>query len=208
MLNEEKNKTGLISKIGLFLRKNPDAHAAITGVLMCLIGGGYVLFFIIAIVAEWSDGFWTVLVIGIILVIIGAIGVIASAAVLLVATYLLNCIQIMLGAAFYNIYTLLIFAIMSTGVIYGNYNGWFRICDNESEVNANSEHQDTTTYVCTASEFINVRVSPNSKSTSVGRINRGEYVHVYEIDGGFAKIKFNDEIRYVNANYISKHISK
>ena len=60
----------------------------------------------------------------------------------------------------------------------------------------------TTEYVCIAKEFINIRVSPNTKADVLGRVIRGGKVYVYEIKDGFAKVKFGDDIGYANAKFI------
>lgn len=60
----------------------------------------------------------------------------------------------------------------------------------------------TTEYVCIANEFINIRVSPNTKADVLGRVNRGGTVYVYEIKDGFARVKFGNGIGYANAKFI------
>ena len=64
--------------------------------------------------------------------------------------------------------------------------------------------EGTVEYVCIANEFINIRVSPNTKAAVLGKVNRGESVYVYEVNNGFAKVKYGSGIGYANAKFIAK----
>lgn len=60
----------------------------------------------------------------------------------------------------------------------------------------------TIEYVCIANEFINIRTSPNTKASVLGKVMRGESVYVLEIKEGFAKVKYGAGYGYANAKYI------
>ncbi len=62
--------------------------------------------------------------------------------------------------------------------------------------------EGTTEYICIAKEFINIRVSPSTTASVLGRVNRGSTVYVYEIKDGFARVRYGSKIGYANAKFI------
>lgn len=51
---------------------------------------------------------------------------------------------------------------------------------------------------------INIRTGPGTKYTSVGKLYKGDIIKVKSIDNGWAKFKYNDQYRYVSANYVKE----
>ena len=60
----------------------------------------------------------------------------------------------------------------------------------------------TPYYVKTQGSSLNVRSGPSTNYNKIGSISNGSKVDVYSISSGWAKIKYNNSIGYVSANYL------
>lgn len=54
-----------------------------------------------------------------------------------------------------------------------------------------------------ATGAVNVRDAANTTAAIVGKYNKNDMVFVYEIEGDWARVNYNEESRYVNKNYLS-----
>lgn len=73
-----------------------------------------------------------------------------------------------------------------------------------SEGSGSSSNVENTTKYTVNTDSLNVRASASASSTCLGSVKRGQTVEVYSISNGWAKIKYNNGIAYVNASYIVK----
>ncbi|MBQ5627611.1 MAG: SH3 domain-containing protein, partial [Bacteroidaceae bacterium] len=65
----------------------------------------------------------------------------------------------------------------------------------------------TTTYYCTSKKGLKVREYPSTSAPQLGSLTYGEATEVYEIEGSFAKIKY-DKAESGEAWVSSKYISQ
>ena len=61
----------------------------------------------------------------------------------------------------------------------------------------------TRTYRCTA-KVLNIRTAPNTSSTVIGTLRKGQQVEVYDTDNGFAQISYNGRTGYVSLKYLDR----
>ena len=122
---------------------------------------------------------------------------IAAGILIWVATIALAIVRFV----FYNIYTLLLTLILIFCIIQ---------CDGQTisssqphSISSSSSIQNNS-YRCTARTYLRVRTAPNLQSLEIGKINNGEIIEVYDIQDGFAKIKYGDDFGYASLKYLQK----
>lgn len=82
-------------------------------------------------------------------------------------------------------------------------------CSSASSIKTDSSrteslYSNSTTYVCTAAKSLKVRTAPDANAEQIGSLMSGEEVEVYEIVGGFARIKFNGCEGYASTKYLQQ----
>ncbi len=171
----------------------------ITSGAMAIAGIGTIIGLLIWVIGVFSDEgmMWGILSI------FGAccIGYIIFAIIGL-ASYVLGFIMLIVRFAFWNIYTLLLALVILGLVIFSNLNEYNYRYDKTPV-----EHvaQETTQYYCTAKTFLYVRSSPNKNAKVIGRIEPYQYVEVYEVSNGFARVKLKDgSVGYASSTYLKK----
>lgn len=59
-------------------------------------------------------------------------------------------------------------------------------------------------YEVDVDSYLNIRSAPDTSAPVVGTISRGGTLEVYEIKDGWAKVKLDDSVAYVSADYLRK----
>ncbi len=185
-----------ITDIGDWFAKNIDDAPDIVAFILA---GIYVIGALAMIIYTWiNEGFGWAILAFVISVALGYVGLIAIGIVNLICRFIMGALRLYFysGASFL-IVNILIFSCLGLFMADKNFS---------SKVKAKTEISAPATieYICTANEFINIRVSPNTKANVLGRVKRGESVQVYEIKNGFAKVKWGSGYGYANAKYIKK----
>lgn len=185
-----------ITDIGDWFAKNIDDAPDIVAFILA---GIYVIGALAVIIYTWiNDGFGWAILAFVISVALGYVGLIAIGIVNLICKFIMGTLRVYFysGASFLVV-NIIIFGCLGLFMADKNFS---------SKVKAKTEISAPATieYICTANEFINIRVSPNTKANVLGRVKRGESVQVYEIKNGFAKVKWGSGYGYANANYIKK----
>ncbi len=104
---------------------------------------------------------------------------------------------------FWNGWTLLIALILTLSMIWSSSESNSKISTKKASTTTEYVKSSTTTYYCTANA-LNIRTSPNTYSSVLGTLQKGEKIEVYEISNGFAKIKYKTVFAYVSSQYIKK----
>ena len=104
---------------------------------------------------------------------------------------------------FYNLYTLLATIAVVVGV--SSYPAIVEFFDGSkgfTPKSVNTTTQQTTTYICTSHDVLNIRKEPNAKAEVLGTIIPNQAIEVYTISNGWAKVNFSGEIAYASAKYL------
>lgn len=168
-------------------------------IVALILAGIYVIGALATIIYTWiNDGFGWAILAFVISVALGYVGLIAIGIVNLICKFIMGALRLYFysGASFL-VLNILIFSCVGFIIADKNYSPNVKA---KTEISAPA----TIEYICTANEFINIRVSPNTKANVLGRVKRGESVQVYEIKNGFAKVKWGSGYGYANAKYIKK----
>lgn len=181
-----------ITSIGNFIARNGEPFANITvGIGVWVMAIGLVWW----VISHWiSDGFlWAILYAFGALILFGigsfCIGIIS---------YVLQLVIAGLRLLFWGAWSFLCVLIVVVGFIcYSNYNN--RSSDSSS--GAETEMVAYPTYSCTA-KVLNIRSAPNTYSSVLGVLRKGEQVEVLETESGFAKISHNGRTGYVSMDYL------
>lgn len=188
-----------ISNIGDWFEDNAEDAGDILAIILF---GIYVLAAIVTVVYIWyDDGFWAALL-------AAAISAALAYVCFLIIGILMAICKVVMGLFRWYFLNGCSFLIVNIAIAITTF---FCVTSNSSNTYNNTKQTEisvpaTTEYVCTANEFINIRVSPNTKANVLGRVKRGESVYVYEIKNGFAKVKYGSGYGYANANYIKKKV--
>lgn len=159
------------------------------------------LFWIGAIIGVISEFVKGNIFTGIILVVVGSVVVYYGTFVIGGIAYV--CTAIVLYCfrfLFWNGWTLLITLILTLSIIGGT--SFLGTSTNNYTSTTKYVEPPTTTYYCTVN-ILNIRTSPNTSSSVLGTLQKGDKVEVYEINNGFAKIKYRAGFAYVGADYLN-----
>ena len=183
-----------------FAEEDSDAAIAVIFYVLALI------IYVGAIVITWiEDGFWSALIPGIVGFFILGIAYYAIAIVSIILKWILRVI-------FLNVWTFFISLILLFGwfvyiplMVFISNHGIDAI--EESITEEVEVVVPTTTYYCTSKKGLKVREFPSTSAPQLGSLTYGEATEVYEIDGSFAKIKY-DKAESGEAWVSSKYISQ
>lgn len=191
-----------IEDIGEWLRDNTEAlsNNIAIGVffLACAVA-------IIGAIGVWIDeGFWSFVLYAFCAYLVMCYGGLLITGIMM---YALRIPIFILGLIFHNAYVLLVTIAISLGILFYNVNDpLFQSKEPQPRVvNTTTSIPTTTRYKCTANTVLNVRKEPNSSSQIIGAIQHNEFVDVYDISNGFAKIKFKTGIGYVSIKYLQEY---
>lgn len=161
--------------------------------------GGLLLLFLAAMTNSW---FW-----GIVVFVIGCcIGVYALTFIAGILTFVILIPAYAIRYAFYNIYTL----IVALALLLGSSaipSVVELVKDSAQEkTSITTSSRETTTYVCTSKDVLNVRSKPNTGASVVSTLSPNQAVEVYFIRDGWAKVKLkNNTTGYASAMYLEKY---
>lgn len=82
---------------------------------------------------------------------------------------------------------------------------WWHFADNDTyPVDQYFDPAEISEWYADCNEYINIRKEPDTNSTSLGRINKGEKMTLLGWSGKMAYIKFGDTYGFVNGDYINR----
>ena len=179
-----------------------DSDSVIAMIFYVLAG----IIYVGAIAITWIDeGFWSALLVGIVGFFIMGLAFIGISIASMILRWILRVI-------FMNVWTFFISLILLFGwfvyipfMVYMSNRGYDDVYDpitEEVEVVV-----PTTTYYCTSKKGLKVREYPSTSAPQLGSLTYGEATEVYEIEGSFAKIKY-DKAESGEAWVSSKYISQ
>ena len=153
---------------------------------------------LIYIIGAWiNEGFWIALVMAVVACIGGVIAWYIAALVIVIGV---NIIMYGFRLLFWNGWTLLIALALAVG-------GWLYAANASNGYNYQPQTEVVTpvtrTYRCTA-KVLNIRTAPNTSSTVIGTLRKGQQVEVYDTDNGFAQISYNGRTGYVSLKYLDR----
>lgn len=150
---------------------------------------------VVAVVGVWvSKGLWPAVFTGVGAFIVLGIGYYVGEIVL---SIVLGIVMYVLRFLFWNAWTLLIvLGLVGGGMLYSRF-GSMSLKDAVEMV-----VPSTTSYTCTA-KVLNVRSAPNTGSSVLGVLTKGQTVDVLETTDGFARIDFNGHTGYVSLKYLA-----
>ena len=153
---------------------------------------------LIYIIGAWiNEGFWIALVMAVVACIGGVIAWYIAALVIVIGV---NIIMYGFRLLFWNGWTLLIALALAVG-------GWLYAANASNGYNYQPQTEVVTpvtrTYRCTA-KVLNIRAAPNTSSTVIGTLRKGQQVEVYDTDNGFAQISYNGRTGYVSLKYLDR----
>ena len=185
-----------VADLGDWFADHSDDAASVVGIVAAVIVGLAVLAGTIALFVE--VGLWAILGLGIAAT-IGYYGcIIALGAGAFISKILFGILRVI----FYNLYVLLLFILIPTGIIVYNVIDDHRYT---KPVVQTSMVPQTTTYYCTINS-LNVRSAATTKSKAIGKLTYGQAVEVIERGESFSKIKFqhaNGTTAWVGNKYLS-----
>ena len=185
-----------VADLGDWFADHSDDAASVVGIVAAVIWGLAVLVGTIALFVE--VGLWAILGLGIAAT-IGYYGcIIALGAGAFISKILFGILRVV----FYNLYVLLLFILIPTGIIVYNVIDDHRYT---KPVVQTSMVPQTTTYYCTINS-LNVRSAATTKSKAIGKLTYGQAVEVIERGESFSKIKFqhaNGTTAWVGNKYLS-----
>lgn len=168
-------------------------------IVMWVILGVIWISAIIGVISEFAQGnIFT----GILLIVIGGAIVYYGSFILayigwLCTAFVFYCFRFL----FWNGWTLLIALILTLGIIGGT--SYSRIFTENHTSTIEYVQPQTISYSCTANT-LNIRKSPNTSSSVLGTLRKGDRVEVYEINNDFAKIKYGTGFAYVSRKYLAR----
>ena len=192
------NKRNLWNRYNDFIESIGDWFEYDSDKLSTIMIGIIFLIYVISVIGAWvHDGFIAALITGIIGFIIAGIAIYAVTLITIIVSKILRYV-------FYNGWTFLIVLMLfvvpniipAVTSLFNSYN------DTTATEYAPMEDY-TELYICTA-RVLNVREQPDKNARVIGVFSNNDYVYVYEINDGFARIKYKDGEAYVSASYIKK----
>ena len=188
-----------VAWVGDWFSEHSDDAASIVGIVAAVIVGLAVLGGAIAVFVE-AGIIWGILGLGLFAT-IGYYGcMIALSAGAVISKILFGFLRVI----FYNLYVLLLFILIPTGIFI--YKAVEDRAYTQPTVQTTQVKIATTTYYCTASSGVNVRSTPSTSSSIVGKLKHGQAVEVYQLGESFSKIKFKHakgETAWVSSKYLS-----
>ena len=185
-----------VADLGDWFADHSDDAASVVGIVAAVIVGLAVLAGTIALFVE--IGLWAILGLGIAAT-IGYYGcIIALGAGAFISKILFGILRVI----FYNLYVLLLFILIPTGIIVYNVIDDHRYT---KPVVQTSMVPQTTTYYCTINS-LNVRSAATTQSKAIGKLTYGQAVEVIERGESFSKIEFqhaNGTTAWVGNKYLS-----
>ena len=186
-----------IASIGDWIEDRIDAISdGSTWMIVFAVIGGLSL---IAGAISTGSWFW-----GIVVCVIGyVIGIYVVGLGGIVFGWIVGILAWILRYIFYNLYTLLATIAVVVGVssypaiveFFDGYKGY-------TPKSVNTTTQQTTTYICTSHDVLNIRKEPNAKAEIVGTIIPNQAIEVYNINNGWAKVSYKGKIAYASAKYL------
>ena len=169
------------------------------GIICMLVIIGIGLGALIAVITIWTqEGFFFALIAAVIGFFIGYI---ALGLLWYVINIAVNVIMIGLRLVFWNGWTLITILLLSVCACV-----WLVLAPPSynyiPQTKIETTMPMTSIYVCTAN-VLNIRSAPNTYSSVIGTLKKGEKVQVYEVSNGFARISYNGRIGYVSIKYIN-----
>lgn len=133
------------------------------------------------------------------------LGGIVYYAIMIVAGIFVIISNLVLGVVryiFYNGVTFLVTLSLFIGLAVFSYIG-----ADQNNLSQTTETRaampETKSYRCTAWK-LNVREHPNKISQVLGTIKKNDVIQVYDINSGFARIKFDEQDGYISIKYIER----
>ncbi|MCH5230320.1 MAG: SH3 domain-containing protein [Muribaculaceae bacterium] len=150
------------------------------------------------VVSIWiSDGWKT----GLIAIIgVGVIGTLLWYISIAIIAVIVNLVVYLLRLVFWNAWSLLAVLALILG-IYGATSG-SSSAEYPTEDITFSQYEDN--YFQITARILNVRSAPNTSSSVIGTLKRGDEIEVKSIHNGFAEIEFNGKTGYVSEKYLEK----
>lgn len=185
--------------IGNFFANNSET---IMGVMIWIVGAIGAIYAIIALIGIWSNN--NFIVATIITILGGGLLYWAFLFVIGVLYWVLSVTMAVLRFIFYNAYTLLLVIGICVGLV------WYNNRDSQSSsvqsepVRSSVVTEVPTTYRCTAT-VLNVRSEPNTEAPIIGQLHKGSIVVVYNMNAGFAHIKYKNTRGWVSAMYLERY---
>lgn len=187
-----------VAWVGDWFSEHSDDAASVVGIVAAVIVGLAVLGGAIAVFVE-AGIIWGILGLGLFAT-IGYYGcMIALGAGAVISKILFGILRVI----FYNLYVLLLFILIPTGIIIYN------VVEDRTYAQPTVQTmtvEQTTTYYCTANSGLKVRSTPATSASVVGQLKYGKAVEVYQRGDSFSKIKFKHakgETAWVSSKYIS-----
>jgi hypothetical protein len=188
-----------IASIGEWIEDRIDAISdSSTWMIVFAVIGGLSL---IAGAISTGSWFW-----GIVVCVIGyVIGIYVVGIGGVVFGWIMGILAWILRYVFYNLYTLLATILVVAGTIafptIVDYFDGFKGYTPKSFKTTTTVSQ-TTTYICTSHDVLNIRKEPNAKAEIVGTIIPNQAIEVYNINNGWAKVSYKGKIAYASAKYL------
>ena len=189
----------IVSKIGDWFEDHVDSFSdeGTWMIIFAVIGG------LSLIAGAISTGSWLW---GIVVCVIGyVVGIYVVGIGGVVFGWIMGILAWILRYIFYNLYTLLATILVVAGTIafptIVDYFDGFKGYTPKSFKTTTTVSQ-TTTYICTSHDVLNIRKEPNAKAEIVGTIIPNQAIEVYNINNGWAKVSYKGKIAYASAKYL------
>lgn len=183
-----------IIRVGNWFSNNVDVAVGACVYLMtiAMIIGGIVYIVVIGI----NEGVWMAILRG---VAVFFLGLISWWILLLGITIIVSLIMYGIRLLFWNGWTFLLVLALSVSLC------WLFSSIPKHRYHPQTQDEIKTPvvqiYQCTAS-VLNVRNMPDQNSVIIGKLKRGEYVHVYDTTNGFAHIFYDNQDGYASLDYL------
>ena len=177
-----------------------DSIDKMIGIVCMLVIIGIGLGALVAVITIWNqEGFFFALIAAVIGIFIGGI---ALGLLWYVIKIVINVIMIGLRLVFWNGWTLITTLLLSVCACV-----WSALASPSYSYTPQTKIETTapmtSIYVCTAN-VLNVRTAPNTYSSVIGTLKKGEKVEIQEFSNGFARISYNGQIGYISIKYINR----
>lgn len=187
-----------VADIGNWFSDHADSAMSIACVVVTvlLILGG-----IISVISAWvSNGFWAAVFTAIAaLIIVSILLYVASIVIAIVANIIMYAFRIL----FWNGWTLMAALLIAGSLCVSNFLPSYGHASADTTEDVQLAVPDTETYRCTA-QVLNVRSQPNTNSSVLGGLTKGQTVEVYDTSNGFARISYGGREGYVSLKYMTK----